>query len=329
MDIEIETETQNENSINENTNIESADNVNNTNHADKPDKLDLEKSELIELLQTISGVGPSMAGRLYEAGLTDKTKIRDVTLEELVEVKGVSGTFAENILNAIKEMDLGDKSEGEEEVTEIAEIEVGVEGVGDATEDAKPPEEGIDAEGKEYGGPMKFFKDALNKVKGIFVGKDKDTDKKISVPEESAESPGSAVSEAEPGVEIESVPEPDSETTEAPEVEVEPKVESEPGSEPEPESAGRVVFEKVKKGEGETLSEPIIDEREKVTKQFEEQLGLTSIRAAQIYDAGYENLDELQEAEVQDLAMIQGINPTIARKIYGELHPEMDKNGGI
>jgi excinuclease UvrABC nuclease subunit len=42
--------------------------------------------------------------------------------------------------------------------------------------------------------------------------------------------------------------------------------------------------------------------------------------AVKLYSAGYRNLQELKEAIPEDLVYVEGINPTLARKIYAKLH---------
>ncbi len=52
--------------------------------------------------------------------------------------------------------------------------------------------------------------------------------------------------------------------------------------------------------------------------------GIDNIRAAALYDAGYNNLSKLSKAEVSELIAIPAINPTLAKKIIIQLRGKND-----
>lgn len=55
--------------------------------------------------------------------------------------------------------------------------------------------------------------------------------------------------------------------------------------------------------------------RKKVVIKYMNLFNLDEIRAGNIFDAGYQDVSMLIEAELSDLIKIKGINPTIARRI--------------
>ncbi|MCK5560484.1 MAG: helix-hairpin-helix domain-containing protein [Thermoplasmata archaeon] len=52
--------------------------------------------------------------------------------------------------------------------------------------------------------------------------------------------------------------------------------------------------------------------------------GIDEIRAAALYDAGYNNLSKLSKAEISKLIAIPAINPTLAKKIVIQLRGKAD-----
>jgi hypothetical protein len=52
---------------------------------------------------------------------------------------------------------------------------------------------------------------------------------------------------------------------------------------------------------------------------YKKYFNIDSTRAAAIYDRGYDNLSKISKATVTDLVKIDGINPTLAKKIIGQL----------
>lgn len=56
--------------------------------------------------------------------------------------------------------------------------------------------------------------------------------------------------------------------------------------------------------------------KEAVLESYEKIAGIDTDLALKLYDAGYGSMDELKEAEVDDLILIEGITPEKAREIF-------------
>ncbi|MEA3559286.1 MAG: helix-hairpin-helix domain-containing protein [Candidatus Thermoplasmatota archaeon] len=59
--------------------------------------------------------------------------------------------------------------------------------------------------------------------------------------------------------------------------------------------------------------------REKVIVLFMDDINLSREKAENLYDAGYNGWQDFSEAIPEDLLMVKGINPTIARRIISTL----------
>ena len=129
---------------------------------------------------------------------------------------------------------------------------------------------------------MDFFKDTISKIKSFLV-----------------KSPPAKKEEGEPKKPKETV-----EVTGAPAEEVKPETEYK--KEPEPEGEQPAAGEEP--APAPTTKEGIIEAYTKID-------GIDTNLAAKLFEAGYGTLDELKEAEVDDLILIEGIDPEIAKKI--------------
>jgi hypothetical protein len=58
-----------------------------------------------------------------------------------------------------------------------------------------------------------------------------------------------------------------------------------------------------------------VSHRSSMIRNYMELFELDEERSAKIYDAGYKNLTRLRSADLNDLISINGINPTVARRI--------------
>jgi len=75
-------------------------------------------------------------------------------------------------------------------------------------------------------------------------------------------------------------------------------------------------------GEIPRIAASEITETESVSpvREFMTTLDIEKDVAEKIYAAGYRTLEELKEATPEDLVYVEGINPTLARKIYAKFH---------
>ena len=65
---------------------------------------------------------------------------------------------------------------------------------------------------------------------------------------------------------------------------------------------------------------PVLSGEEMETvKHYMEFLGISELRAVNLYNAGYRKLDDLKDAEPGDLVLVDKINPTVARSIIKKM----------
>jgi chromosome segregation ATPase len=63
-----------------------------------------------------------------------------------------------------------------------------------------------------------------------------------------------------------------------------------------------------------------VDPRSEAIKTFSSLPGMDEARASVLFDAGYTSMDSLKKAEPFDLVKLEGITPTIARKVHQAIH---------
>ncbi len=63
-----------------------------------------------------------------------------------------------------------------------------------------------------------------------------------------------------------------------------------------------------------------VDPRAEAIKAFSALPGIDEAKASVIYEAGYTSIDQLRKAEPFDLVKLEGITPTIARKVHQAIH---------
>ncbi|MFO8051515.1 MAG: helix-hairpin-helix domain-containing protein [Thermoplasmatota archaeon] len=64
--------------------------------------------------------------------------------------------------------------------------------------------------------------------------------------------------------------------------------------------------------------------RDRVIHMYIEELNIPRDKAENLYDAGYTGWGDFSEAIPEDLAMVKGINPTIARRIISTVRSKRD-----
>jgi len=67
----------------------------------------------------------------------------------------------------------------------------------------------------------------------------------------------------------------------------------------------------------ETILEEKVDKQLGVVDEFSEKFGISGYHAQLLRDADYRKIEDLKDATREDLMMVKGINPTVARKIIG------------
>jgi len=266
---------------------------------DKVEEDDEEVFIPLDFLLTVPGLGKSQANRIIMMGYKDKTSIIELTQEELMRIPDMPQSMAKRIVTTIRNSQKKEKGEEEEdEEEEKKEEEKKEEGKEEektsAEPEAQPASESKDSEKEEV----------VFKIKG-------EEEEKKEEPEEEKE---------------EEKKEEDKE---------EKKKEDE-------EDDGPGFFAKIKSGIGgifksddeEEEDKKKEEEKEDETEKKKEDIEIEDAEVAfkiegvddNILDAlkaaGYQDVNEVEEAIVEDLTMIDGIDEEAAKKIYSALHPD-------
>ncbi len=62
---------------------------------------------------------------------------------------------------------------------------------------------------------------------------------------------------------------------------------------------------------------------DEIIREFMEEFGISKDKAMNLYEAGYSSWGDFSEAIPEDLVMVQGINPTISRRIISVVRSRM------
>jgi ERCC4-type nuclease len=285
------------------------------------------REEVIVYMKKLPGIGLSKANALYEEGFDSTERLKSATEDDFVKVKGIGPSQAKSLTESIEKLEAG-------------------------TLEARTAEEPEATSGEPGGGPMDFIKGTASKIFGFFKGKKPEPESGArgpepeSVPEPEpttepeAESEGD-VKDGEEPVDVtegevpkddkkeeeiteEKTPEPETE----PEPEPEPTTEPEPTPEPEPEKEPEPEVG-IEVGGGETpgLEESVVvtsdappaPTMEETIQAYLELPGIGESTATRLYEAGYETIDELKDAEEDDLKFIEGISDKTAEAIVKAL----------
>jgi ribosomal protein S13 len=281
----------------------------------KEEPKELTEEDIITILKTFTGVGQVMAQRIIKAGFDSREKLSTIAIDDLKKIRGIGHTLAENVSsgmeNAIKKFDAPEPSE---------------------TEKAKETGPGITDKA------MGLIKGTISKITGFFKGKkpkgtaeddsseEKDklepgsdgqikpdrSDQTESGPEELYPEVGADSSKPEHDTSSEPVTVEDGDTTTETQPEPEPAKEPEPEPKPEPEPEPEPVKEPEPKFN--------FNDASGLFQWFELTPNLRNDSGKLVFKAGYNNLNELKEAVVDDLVLISGIDKQEAEIICQELN---------
>jgi DNA uptake protein ComE-like DNA-binding protein len=265
---------------------------------------ELTEDDVFTILKTFPGVGQVMAQRIFKAGFDTREKLLAITIEDLKKIRGIgallAGTIADGMEKAVKDFDEPEKTEKE------------------------TTKEGPGITDKAVG----FIKGTFSKITGFFKGKtpkgkaedskpgdkvgdtgDIDKDKELKPETASGDSNYPEVGAPDESKEPEKEPEP---------VTIEPS-ESEPedkilAPEPEKEHEPKPKHEEIKE-------EPKISlyDASGLFTWFEKTPNLSVETGKLVFKAGYNNLEELKEAVIDDLVLINGIDKKEAELICDEI----------
>ncbi|WP_455393200.1 helix-hairpin-helix domain-containing protein [[Eubacterium] cellulosolvens] len=294
---------------------------------------ELTKDDIIKILKTFPGVGQVIAERIYDAGFDTREKLSSITIEDLKEIAGVgqamAQTIGEGMEDAIKRFDQPEKEAKAEE----------------------KKGEGITSKA------MGFVKGTFSKITGFFKGKlpkskakptapEPTTDKGVTEPasseldqakveEERTEEAiketyfpevGKSAEEYEPpttltevkveGGETEGVEAPADITVSDSNTERTSELEREPTPGPDQKSPGTPA---IPSPPVSTTPEINLRNSSGLLMWFETTPNLRPEAGKLLFKAGYNNLDELKDAVVEDLTMVNGISENEAKMIYDEL----------
>ena len=69
--------------------------------------------------------------------------------------------------------------------------------------------------------------------------------------------------------------------------------------------------------------------KEKVIKEFVSLNGVGKAKAELLYNAGFDSIDKLKKASVEDITKVKGINDKLAKEIIGQLKEEKPKEKAV
>ncbi len=306
----------------------------------KKEKPELAKDDIIKILKTFTGVGQVMADRIYKAGFDSREKLESLTIDDLKKIPGVGQALAETIYegmaNAIKQFDEPPKKETEKVEPGITTKAMGfIKGT-------------ISKIGGFFKGKMPKSKKEPGKKVEVPTGtegevKEKlDSDKELSVVSETkSEIEKAEEKRDEEVVKDEYFPEVGA-PTEAPEGELKyEQVTVEAGGAGSTTDLSAVAptdtalttgadTESKLKSESKHEAMRIQTDLQKIPKinlkdsssllkWFESKPNLRTEAGKLLFKAGYNNLEELSEAVVEDLVLVQGISQDEANTIFAEL----------
>ncbi len=291
------------------------------------------KEDILKILKSFSGVGQIIAERIHDAGFDTRERLLAMTADDLSKIRGIGKSMAENIVNglekAVKDFEAPPK------------------------EEKKKPEQGITDKA------LGFIKGTFGKITGFFKGKlpkpkstssgssetartkvepEKNEEGKtiesevkepkadeqypeVGVPEEKVEEVQAQEPVTIEGSESETKEERAESKDESLELGSELPPEQEAEETPKLEQVSKPEFEPQKKIEPEKEPGPVISltDASGLLKWFEITPNLRVETGKLIFKAGYNNLEELKEAVVEDLILIKGITKQEATDIYHEL----------
>lgn len=257
------------------------------------------REDVIEYMKKIPGIGINKASLLYYEGFDSTEKLKNATADEFVQVRGIGRSMANKMVESIEAI---------EKVEDLAAKE---EPGPAATEPPKP----------EGGGAMGFFKNTYNKVLGFFKGK-----KPAPAEEEQPQPEGESEDKKTDDEPKEEPAEPGEEEKDTPAEEPKEEGKEDTGEEPaagdvksveEPSEASRDT--ETVGGVEITAEEPRELTKDDIIASYGKLEGVSEDIAKALYKAGYESMDELKEAQVEDLQMVPGIDSEAAETIVNAL----------
>jgi len=256
------------------------------------------KEEVHGLLMRVPGMTEELAGRLFDAGFTDRQKLYDASTSELDAVEGIDASMANNIQSIVRKGVLVGDAKKEEAPAQGAQ-----------TEGAKKPAAGI--MGMVMGivnAIIGLIKRILDAVIGVFKGK--------KAPEGAASAASAPkVSEAPP----EPAPPSPPDTQAAP-----PTPAQTPPSAPAPARATAAPAPTAAPSAGRTSTpsnaghddhHPRLEETiSALVKAFE----ITEAEAQSLALAGFTDVERVRKADLISLAEVDGITLATAKKIQSK-----------
>ena len=287
---------------------------------------ELTKEDIITILKTFPGVGQVTAERIYNAGHDSRENLQKASAADLQKVRGIGKALAEQIASgletAIKRFDKpeSEKAAGEK-VPGITEKTLGfIKGTVSKitgffkgkSPKPKPKPAGEGGAVKVEGAPETRDVGEVKTADAAAEGSEAESEVKEAVKEKYFPKVG-ASEEGKPD-EKEPVPE-----HEPGKVEPEAPQENKPETKPEPEETTDSTAAKPVREPEQKVPEINLTESSGLLKWFESTPSLNSNSGRLLFKAGYNNLQELKEAEVEDLALVDGLDQQEAKEIYKEL----------
>jgi len=252
----------------------------------------MSKDEVYGLLMRVPGMTEELAGKVFDAGFADKDKLYQASVGELEAVEGIDYAMANNIQSIVRKGVLvGDVSKEE-----------AAEGTADPAEEKKgTPVDGIMG---MVTGLIDSIMDIIKKIIGSITGGKKEAKPVAEAAPETPAEPAAPESPAEPAAPAEAPP------AEAPPAEA-PPVET-----PAPEPAPAPVPEPVPEPAPEPAPAPTTgDAIEGTIVKIKGAFDIDESAAMALIGAGFTDVAKIREADLIQLAEIEGITLSVAKKI--------------
>lgn len=237
--------------------------------------------EIRGVLKDVPDLTDEMINGLVTAGLDTKDKLYEAAVADLKAVEGIDDAIADNIQSVVRKGTIVQEEGSETTDGEDAE--------GESKAEEKKPEgvmgivDGVTKAAKSTIGST------LGMLKGMTGGSKKPEEKKEEAPV-TEEPPKEEALKEEP----------------KPEPEPEPKVEEEKPVEPVPEPEVKI----------EDIPDPVTPEiDQKLVERIAIGLNISELESKLLIEAGFKSIEEIKAADLMDLASIDGITLSLARKI--------------
>ncbi|HID74133.1 MAG TPA: hypothetical protein EYP43_03685 [Thermoplasmata archaeon] len=262
------------------------------------------REEVHSLLLKVPGMTEEIAGRLFDAGFTDRDRLYNATVAEFEGVEGIDTVMANNIQSIVRKGVISSETKEESGVAE---------GVEEETKESAP-------EGGVLGMIMGIVNGILDAIKGILgtiLGKAKGAKTAYPSTGDAETAPEAGADRAAPGT----TPEAPAEPTPPPPPEAPAAGTQETGSPTPPPATGEATPAPSTESaplptsaESAASSGPTAVPEEAV-RALREAFEIEESAARSLVAAGYVDVESVRSADIIDLAEVDGITLAVAKRI--------------